>query len=320
MIVFVSGLFYQLILSLGQYALLGKYFYFFTGTSSFRELDFTFGVLPRMYSLVGEPGYTNAYFLFVFSLIALISIHNKELNILWTKKINFIILICLTLGIFLAGGTTGIFGLAVFFVLYQILSMLLKNKYHSNRNLTKKIYIKFIIYGCILTLCLIMLFSIVFDMSFISWINSAHLDKLTLKAGDGSGQTRYNLFIEGIKVFLQSPILGVGYGSHRTTSMLSSLLSNIGLVGTILFLLINYQIIKNIIKIIKRTDQFEVFILAYSLLLTLGTSLITYLIGKSMVAITFGWYWMLLAIMEVFYIKIYVKQTYEHSDNTGYIK
>jgi O-antigen ligase len=165
-----------------------------------------------------------------------------------------------------------------------------------------------------------MLFSIVFDMSFISWINSAHLDKLTLKAGDGSGQTRYNLFIEGIKVFLQSPILGVGYGSHRTTSMLSSLLSNIGLVGTILFLLINYQIIKNIIKIIKRTDQFEVFILAYSLLLTLGTSLITYLIGKSMVAITFGWYWMLLAIMEVFYIKIYVKQTYEHSDNTGYIK
>jgi len=61
---------------------------------------------------------------------------------------------------------------------------------------------------------------------------------LTSKANSESGFERYSSFVSGTALWLQSPLIGWGLGSGRTTDGLSNLLLNFGLIGTLLLLVI----------------------------------------------------------------------------------
>jgi hypothetical protein len=58
-----------------------------------------------------------------------------------------------------------------------------------------------------------------------------HVAKLQLEAG--SGETRMFIITHNLSVFLNAPILGVGYGNERGGAAITFLLSNIGVIGTV---------------------------------------------------------------------------------------
>ena len=80
-----------------------------------------------------------------------------------------------------------------------------------------------------------------------SYIFDNHLSKIY---GDsGSGVVRILNLQHSLDLFLSNPIIGIGYGSHRSTTLVFSLLVNIGILGTMFFLYIflrfHYLILKD---------------------------------------------------------------------------
>jgi hypothetical protein len=117
-----------------------------------------------------------------------------------------------------------------------------------------------------------------------------------------------------VEIFLQSPLLGVGYGSHRTSSLLTSLLSNVGLVGTMAFLWLNFAVFRRGLRACRGASDPGLASLAYALIVGMATLLPVMLIAKSMIALIHGWYWLLIAMLEGCY-RIYRREAIVESDD-----
>jgi len=283
--IFLSGIFYQSCLATGNFALVSQIFKLFTGAPELRMLDFQFGV-PRMYSLAGEPGYSATFFICCMGFTLLIS--KLAENKIFLQGIGFYrysfhlaVIACI-----LTGGTSGFVGLLVFLPV----AFLMQKRKPKNIKPKKQI---------VSLVGIFTLLAILNQTNFIanaSELLSYHITKITVSSDKGSGKIRAKTAMEGIRVFAESPLLGAGYGSHRTTALSTSLLSNTGIIGTVLFLLFVFSIL-----IPNFTLDGNANVISRKLALYLTAAYISYLctcmIGTSIVALIFPWTWTLLAIL-----------------------
>ena len=90
---------------------------------------------------------------------------------------------------------------------------------------------------------------------------------------------------------MTNPLIGIGYGGHRSTTLIFSLLVNLGLIGTFIFFLMIFNIIfknKNVI-------------LNKSLPMGLSTALLVWIIlspiSQTGVALLFPWLWLVIGLL-----------------------
>lgn len=93
--------------------------------------------------------------------------------------------------------------------------------------------------------------------NFLDMIKNMTVSKLST----GSAQERLKREQLSIEFFKKSPIFGVGFGSFRTFSMLTNITVNIGILGLIVFIYLNYIVFSKIFKNIKNDIKYGLIFL-----------------------------------------------------------
>jgi len=304
LVVIGFGLFHQIGMMLGLNALVESAFRLVTGFDEVPRIYSTYnmiGPVPRMFSLAGEPGYTGSYLVFVFAII--LALGYNVVRDGWSLKRDKLMQLLLLFGLIMTGSTTSYLGLCVVVLVLMILPKLLRL---GTRGTRQRSTMRFTTFFAVTAVVVVFASPIILETSYLDYVYDTHYAKLFLQ--EGSGLVRTKTVQSGVEIFLQSPILGVGYGSHRTASLLTSLLSNVGAVGTLAFLWFNVVIFRRGLLACRRSANPEMVSISYALLVSLATLLPVMLIGKSMIALIHGWYWLLLAMLEACY-RIYRRET-----------
>lgn len=117
-------------------------------------------------------------------------------------------------------------------------------------------------------------------------LNGILLDKLNT----GSGINRTSADIFSWNLFLDTYGLGVGLGSHRTSSFLFNLLSNVGFVGSLLWFIFIFKLLKPVFKI--RHNPEVLYVLVFSIVLLCGQ-----IAGVSELNLGIMWMWIFVAVI-----------------------
>jgi hypothetical protein len=117
-------------------------------------------------------------------------------------------------------------------------------------------------------------------------LNGVLLDKLNT----GSGINRTSADIFSWNLFLDTYGLGVGLGSHRTSSFLFNLLSNVGFVGSLLWFIFIFKLLKPVFKI--RHNPEVLYVLVFSIVLLCGQ-----IAGVSELNLGIMWMWIFVAVI-----------------------
>jgi|GEM_PF-1610525 len=221
--ILLSGIAYILLVLAGESELVYEIHYQLTGV---KDLYFVgiegsggFAGLPRMHTFVGEPGYSGAYFLVALGpLLASISCNS---DVLFPRRVALVLSAMLILGTLLTSGTTGYVGIPLLVTAFMAF---------SSRTQAKRLLWALAVALSAVAIGVILL-SVWLERSFIDYLVEEHLGKLQLEAG--SGETRMFIILHNLSVFLHAPLLGVGYGNERGGSAITFLLSNIGIIGTL---------------------------------------------------------------------------------------
>ncbi len=119
----------------------------------------------------------------------------------------------------------------------------------------------------IILIFLFSLYTVIFIIGLKKLLDIINL-YLINKSESGSFKDRITADMHAIKLFIDTYGLGVGLGSNRPSSLLPYLLSQIGFIGTIIFFLFIYNIIKFSYNSLKNSNYFEYFFLLLSELLS----------------------------------------------------
>lgn len=285
--VVLTGIFYQISFSSGNIALVDRIYALVTGKAEIRRHSLAFGALPHMYSVAGEAGFTGAFLLFVMGQVAA-PILMKRTSLLWGKRISMIIFIFLFLGLLLTGGTTGYIGIIFFFGALLFLPYFRKRKQKGLSRFGIILRVFMIAAGLFFLVYLLLSF---FGLSLIDYVRHKHLDKLLIKSG--SGAIRYDTAMYGLRLFIRYPLLGVGIGSNRTLAVISSLLSNIGLLGTIPFLLFNWIVFRKGMKVYRKSKNPNLAVITLGCLISFVSLFGIMTFAKGMASLLFLYYWIL---------------------------
>jgi len=285
-----SGVLYNFSLMTGQTSALSAVYWFLTGNAQFPVRPFSFGgVLPRMFTIAGEPGYTGAYLLFVLGS-ALAPVLLDRTQLLWGKTLSKHLLIAVILTLLLSAGTTTYAGFALF---AGILVILL-----SRRSRWRSV---FRVIGGTMVLLVIasLLFPFLFEVPLFQYLYHEHIQKFLLMAG--SGPIRWQIASHGFELFAQHPLLGVGYGSNRSSTLLTFLLSNVGLLGTLPFFLMNWVVFRKGLSVYQHARNSDLKCIALGLLTSFGTLFGLMQFAKSESSLLYMYYWLLLAMLVASY-------------------
>lgn len=183
----------------------------------------------RVYSVAQEPSML-AYFL--IPMLALSLVVPKKI----LKHKLLLILIILIIGL-ISTSTTFMIGIIVllFKLFLDKCILFIKNKKNKNQKI-----------GIILPLMFVLLAIIVVAFSYnnADIINAILTNSLNKLQGNGlSGMERTNGFQNHIKIALQYPFLGIGFGTARSKDLLSTWLCNTGFIATGIFIIYLYKII-----------------------------------------------------------------------------
>jgi O-antigen ligase len=196
----------------------------------------------------------------------------------------------------LNASTTGYFGL---FSLVATLPLIVLFRRRARLQADSGIKIVFkaaAIGGIVLVVAVVVAYA-AFGFSLAEYVLQSHAAKVTDQAGSGAFRF-YSLMYSLEEVFVQSPIIGVGYGSHRSLTLISYLLSNVGIVGALAFLMFNAVIFFHAVKVMNRTENPTLASFAFALAWTHIALLGTMFVGKSVVSFAFGWLWLVMAMSE----------------------
>jgi O-antigen ligase len=287
-IVSLSGITYQ-ILRLKNLGYLNLKFYSILGANALNfDQKIIFGKIPKMYTFVGEPGWTALFLLYALGLaFTPLFLGKNDSNV---KGRNTFFLIIITMALLLTTSTTAYLGLLIYLAsLGFVLLLKLKPARYTDYIL------KNIALGSIFVIALYIIFNSIFRFSLYDFFLKTQVAKLMLEYG--SGPTRFHYITESLRIFSQYPILGVGIGSNRSTAMLPSLLSNIGLIGTLPFLLFHLYIFRNVFNLYLKSND-ENMLLSASLFTTFLTLFMLMSIARSISSLYFIHYWVLLAMMS----------------------
>ena len=277
LVIGITGLLFQ-ILTLIDYEMSINLIAFLAYGNTFTDeivarIDYqSFFGLKRMYTFAGEPGFSANLFVFGLGIVLVIKNigekHSK--NFLYNSNIPSLFLFIVSI---MTLSTTGILGILITILI--IVFWASANKFKS-------------LLTILFFLTLILLALAIFD-DLRDYFIQNHLLKLI--GGAGSGAIRFINFQHSIDLFMTNPLIGIGYGGHRSTTLISSLLVNLGLIGTFIFFFMIFNIIfknKNVI-------------LNKSLPMGLSTALLVWTIlspiSQTGVALLFPWLWLVIGLL-----------------------
>lgn len=246
-----------------------------------------FKKVPQMYSLLGEPGRMSLFLIPPLGFVSIKVFYTEKFLKSDKHAISLIMLIsCLLISTSTAAYVS---------VIVLLLSFFFFSKFKIPIRRYIKTFLKVaVVLG--LSICVVyIIYYSVFNYSFSEFTKHIHVAKVSLQYG--SGPTRWHYALENCKIFCKYPFLGVGIGSCNSSSMITALLSNTGILGTISFLLFNFCISKKIFKLylISKAEEGMLYL---ALLTVFSTYLILMLFTRSMSGLTTTQYWLLMAMMS----------------------
>lgn len=253
----------------------------------------SFGDFPRMYSLAGEPSFTGNLFVFLLCIQFVILFSGRisgDFGLSFRHKWLFFYMFLL--GIALTGSTTAYLGLATMLFLYLLLLVF---GYLPGPQLSGKVKMTIVISILFLLPLLILL---VIESGSVDYLVDTHIAKVS--ESSGSGSVRLRTIESSYEVFLNSPFIGVGLGSHRSTSLGLFLLSNIGVfgLGSFLFFIGSLLLGNNRYLFNGLTMTSNKGIIG-GLKLSIPVWVIISMIAIPYLAITFAWFWLAAALLFV---------------------
>lgn len=293
-LVVLTGIFYQTALASGNIEIVDRVYSFITGRPQIRRHGFM-GIVPQMYSVVGEAGFTGAFLLSVLGLVA-IPIITGRTDLLWGKRISQAILVFLLIGLLLTGGTTGYMGLFIFLGALLFLPCFRKRTKEIGN---ARIIVRALMITAGFFFLAYLLFVVVLKLPLFSYLYQRHFSKLLAKTG--SGIIRYNTAMNGLGLFIRHPLLGVGIGSNRTSALIPTLLSNIGLLGTIPFLLFNWIIFRKGLTAYRKAKNSSLAIIALASVVCFVSLFGAMSFGTGVTSLLYLHYWILLAMILAAY-------------------
>ncbi|MBL4904941.1 MAG: hypothetical protein JKZ00_02755 [Flavobacteriaceae bacterium] len=165
--------------------------------------------------------------------------HQQEKDIVLSKRFNRNMYILSIITLPIAITTTGVFGF------FLVTGFWLKNNLRFFSKRSK--------YFLVTIYLVIILISIFFAVNYLVNISGTY-----------SGIERFKTVVFGAAYFLNYPILGLGWGVFPTYDFLINLLVNFGIIGTIPFLILMYNVfirLRNKIKD-KKNEHYPLFIAA----------------------------------------------------------
>ncbi len=250
--------------------------------------------LKRVNSIALEPS-TFALNILVFLpvVMALWLGDNNLFNL--GKKYRSILLVALFLSLIcglLTTSTTAYIGIFLTVIILTIYVLFFSNKDGHLYN-NRKMIIMFYLVGFLSLIFVIFLATQVFNMYWGTLVDA--LKDITInKKNLETGNERTNAILTSINILKINPLLGGGFGSFRSLDLTTNLLSNIGLFGLFTYFYVIYVSLKNVFSNIKSN---EVVSLALGLSLIIST--IALLI--SIPDLTFGYYWIIIAIANSYF-------------------
>ncbi|WP_227777717.1 O-antigen ligase family protein [Haladaptatus pallidirubidus] len=241
------------------------------------------GLIPRMWTTAGEPGFAAHYLLFALSLTAPFAVVSEQSTSIFTKFGGRVFSSIFLAGIILSTSTTGIGGLLIFFFVLGIVSLLSPSLDHERIG---RLYAIGLAFGTIVVLVGALLSTGILNILFYT------ISKLQFNAG--SGTLRMTYIQMAIEIVTKRPFLGIGVGSQYGASLLGTLTAETGLTGLLLFLSAYISSIVGCLRIARRNRQES--IIATAVVVSSATLLGTSLLAKSVTVLLFPWTWLSLAL------------------------
>jgi hypothetical protein len=156
--------------------------------------------------------------------------HQQEEKVVLSKSFNKRMYLLSIVTLPIAITTTGIFGF------FLITGFWLKNNLRFFSKKSK--------YFLVIVYLVIIIVTLVFAINYLISVSGTY-----------SGIERFKTVTYGANYFLEYPVLGLGFGVFPTYDLIINLLVNLGIVGTIPFLIVLYNTYIRLAKKIKITDK-----------------------------------------------------------------
>lgn len=241
------------------------------------------GPLPRMYSFTGEPGATASFILYALA-IAITFVMSDSNNGVLRRREAIAVAVVLFVLLVLTTGTTGYGGLGILVGVTIGATALVETV--SRRRILSIIAAG----GCVALVGAISLAA--FSGLNVSAIIAYQVGKLTLQEASGSLRIRYLQY--AFELFHARPILGLGVGSHQTTSLFGTILVETGLAGLALFVAYHVQAFRDCVTLDRHNETDRT--LAVALAVGGTTVFLTLLFTRSASALQLPWYWFSVAL------------------------
>jgi hypothetical protein len=245
--------------------------------------------IKRINSIATEPSMYSFFLLMIIPILLTLKINKNKI---FNQRVITIFLYLSIIEILLTTSSTGYVGLSIFmtiYILYYFLNGMISKEKNYQNSFNKLIII--IIFITILSVILLYTYITLFGLNNLT--NA--LTSLTInKFNNISGQERLKGFINGLSLFINYPVLGVGYGSNRTYDLVTTILSNTGILGFSTFLMIIIIAIRILIKY-NKTAKKDNKLIAIGLLFSLLNAVFGFMI--SIPDLIFLYFWIILGFI-----------------------
>ncbi|WP_276299020.1 hypothetical protein [Halorussus lipolyticus] len=241
------------------------------------------GPLPRMYSFTGEPGATASYLLYALAIVTPLALSNRA-NDVFRRGEAVVAGVVLFVLLVLTTGTTGYGGFAVF-VAVLVGTTLVVETVPTRRVLALSVA------GVVVSVVGGVALLVVSGVDVTSML-AYQLGKLTFSEGSGSLRVQYLRY--AFELVSVRPLLGLGVGTHQTTSLFGTILVETGVVGLALFVGYHLRAFRDCAML--ETDSASDRPLAVALAVGGLTLFLTLLVARSASALQLPWYWFAVAL------------------------
>jgi len=284
------GLIFQLFIITGNKYLIQK-IYTITGLYDSRIFGAVIlGEQFKMFTTTGEPGVTAFHCLIGLGILSGF-ILSKKRAFFGSRIRTTMLFLFLALGILLTGSSTGYYGIMLL-VFAVVFTTILRS--HISLIAIKRI-LRFLMIFFLMFIGLFFIIRFLTNMPLLDYFIKNHIEVLT--KGERSGEIRAYLAIKNLQIFLQYPLLGIGYGSTRSLSMSTFLLANVGLLGIGTFYMFNFSIFKKGYIIIRNGPHTDVSMLVQGFLIAFIVSFLLLQFAQSESMMLIVYYWLLLAVL-----------------------
>lgn len=240
------------------------------------------GLVPRMYTLVGEPGHTAQLFLFLAAMLVGFAITPFESDVFSETELRVLLPVMVVLTL-LTTSSTAYGGLAILGGV-SVLGAILYQNDSGTRLLTGYAMGGVVVVG---------LLSVLVAFTWFNEFVAFQIEKLLFRGG--SGIVRLAYFQLSVDLLSTRPLLGLGTGSYYSTSLAGTLLVENGLLGFGAFLGANLLVYRSAAGWMN-AEHHGTAALGMALFVGGLTHFLTSLVAKSVTTLLTPWFWLSLAL------------------------